>query len=384
MERVSLGSLAAGMLRLGKAGALPSNTIVVGQVIALSGLMATTGANLALGAKVYFDYINSTGGVHGRKIHHTVLDDGHRVEDTVRLTRELLARPEVVALFGFGGTMNISRLLADGVLAQGGAPLVAPYTGGEPLRNPFNPWIFHLRAGYMDEADRMVHRAFEEGRRRFALMCSADALGRAGLEAVQAALAKRGLRLHSAGSFERNTELVEHAVDRIITAHADAVVMFSTNRTTAAFARQYRAAGGQADLYNVSLIDVPEVVELAGSEAVRGMVVTQVVPSPHMLSLPAVREFHNLVERFARGQRVNYANFEAFLGAKLLVEGLRRAGASLSRKHLMAALVSVNDFDLGGITVGYSPRNRVGSRRIDITVVGDKGQLVNASQGVPA
>jgi branched-chain amino acid transport system substrate-binding protein len=328
------------------------------------------------GGKVYFDYINATGGVRGRKIHHVVIDDGHRVEDTLRRTRELLQRPQLVALFGFGGTMNIAALLAEGVLAQGGAPLVAPYCGGEPLRAPFNPWIFHLRAGYADEADRIVHREYRQGRRRFALMVSADGLGRAGLEAVRAALARRELDLVGAGSFERNTEGVAPAVRRILAARPEVVIMFSTNRTTAAFVRQYREAGGTAELYNVSLLDTDEVIRLAGAEAVRGMVVTQVVPSPQMLSLPAVREFHQLARRFAPGQDINYTNFEQFLGAKVLVEGLRRAEADLTRANLVAALESISDFDLGGITVGYSAANRVGSRRVDFTVVGETGLLV--------
>lgn len=376
MGRKTFGAFASGLLGRTVRRASSSGDIVIGQVAPLTGTLASTGERMVLGAKVYFDYINSTGGVHGRIIRHEVVDDGHRVEDTVRLTREMLQRREVVGLFGFGGTMNISRLLADGVLEQGGAALVAPYCGGEPLRTPFNPWIFHLRASYADEADRIVHREFAKGRRRFALMVSADGLGRAGLEVVQAALAKRDLRLIGAGSFERNTELIEHAVERIQSAHPEVVIMFSTNRTTAAFVRQFREAGGTATLYNASLVDTAEVIELAGAENVKGMVVTQVVPSPQMLSLPAVREFHHLMKRFAPEHGVNYTNFEQFLGAKVLVEGLRRIESAPTRAQLISALESIGHLDLGGITVGYSPRNRVGSRRVDFTEVGALGGLV--------
>ena len=51
----------------------------------------------------------------------------------------MLARPEVVALFGFAGTANIGKLLTEKVLEEGGAALVAPYTGGEPLRIAVQP-----------------------------------------------------------------------------------------------------------------------------------------------------------------------------------------------------------------------------------------------------
>ena len=111
---------------------------------------------MVVGGKIYCDHINAQGGVHGAKIRQDVVDDGYKVAETVRLTREMLARPEVVALFGFAGTANVTQLLTDGVLDAGGAALVAPYTGGESLRNPFNPWIFHVRAGYGAEAEHMV------------------------------------------------------------------------------------------------------------------------------------------------------------------------------------------------------------------------------------
>ncbi len=94
--------------------------IVIGQVAPLSGVLASTGAQMVLGGKIYFDWVNAQGGVHGATIRQAVVDDGYQVTDTVRLTRELLARPEVVALYGFAGTANITQLLADGVLAQGG------------------------------------------------------------------------------------------------------------------------------------------------------------------------------------------------------------------------------------------------------------------------
>jgi branched-chain amino acid transport system substrate-binding protein len=373
MERTRLGSIAGLLGRAARGG--NHGDIVVGQVAPLSGTLASTGARMVQGVKVCFDYINATGGVHGRRIQHLVLDDGHSVEDTVRCTRELLQRRELVALIGFGGTMNISQLLADGVLAAGRAPLVAPYCGGEPLRVPFNPWIFHLRASYADEADRIVHREFAKGRRRFALVVSADGLGRAGLDVTRAALAKRNLELTGAGSFARNTEQVEHAVERILAARPEVVILFSTNRTTAAFLRQYRACGGTATCYNLSLLDVAEVVQLAGPEPVRNLYVTQVVPSPAMLSLPAVREFHQLMKRFAPGEGVNYTNFELFLGAKVLAEALRRCEGPPARDSVAAALESISHFDLGGITVDYGPGNRIGSRRVDFTVVGGHGEL---------
>lgn len=366
-------------LGLGSALALPAHAraeLVVAQVAPLTGVLATTGAQMVVGGRIVFEHVNAGGGIHGRPLRHVVVDDGYKVDETVRQTRELLARPEVLALFGFAGTANIGKLLADGVLEQGGAALVAPYTGGETLRTPFNPWIFHLRAGYADETEHMVQQATTLGLNRIAVMYQNDGFGQAGLEGVRQALARRKLALSAAAGYERNTDEVGDAVRRIKDSDAQAVIMISVNKPTAAFVRRYRELGGGAQLYNISVVDPAEIVKLAGLRNAHGLGISQVVPYPFTPRLPAVREYQELLKRYAPGEAVNYTSFEEFLGAKVLVEGLRRAGPAPTRARVLEALESISALDLGGITVGYSPKNRVGSRYVEVTVIGSSGKLL--------
>ena len=350
--------------------------IVVGQVAPLSGVLASTGEQMVLGGKIYFDWVNAQGGVHGATIRQAVADDAYKVADTVRLARELLAKPEVVALYGFAGTANITQLLADGVLEQGGAALVAPYTGGESLRTPFNPWIFHVRAGYADEAEHMVQQLTTLGMNRIAVMYQDDGFGKAGLAGVEAALAKRNLKLVASAGYERNTDKVEDAVKTIAVAEVHAVIMIAINKPAAAFVKQYREQGGGAQLYNISVVDPAELVKLAGLKNAHGLGISQVVPYPYRPLLPVVREYQTLLKKYAPGAEINYTSFEQFLGAKVLVEALRRAGPAPSRAKVIKALESLHSYDLGGITLGYSPANRVGSRYVEVTVIGSNGKLM--------
>ena len=350
--------------------------VLVGQVAPLSGVLASTGKHMVLGGKVYFDGVNAQGGVHGEKIRTVVVDDGYKVDETVRLTRDMVGNPDVVALFGFAGTANVGKLLQDKVLDEAGIALVAPYTGGEPLRNPYNPWIFHVRAGYADEAEHMVKQLYTQGVRRVAVLYQDDAFGKAGLAGVEAAMGRRALEVAAAAPYERNTDEVSAAVRQIMAAQAQAVIMVAINRPAAAFVKQYREAGGGGQLFNISVVDPAELVRLAGLNHARGLGISQVVPYPYQPLLPAVREFHRLMKQYAPGEDVNYTNFEEFLGAKVLVEALRRAGPKPTRAAVIRALESMNAYDLGGVTVGFSKNNRIGSRYVEVTVIGSTGKLL--------
>lgn len=338
--------------------------LVIGQVAPLSGVLASTGQQMVVGGRIYFDFINAQGGVHGAKIRHEVVDNGYKVPETVRLTRELLARPEVVALFGFAGTANVTQLLTDGILDVGGAALVAPYTGGESLRNPFNPWIFHVRAGYAAEAEHMVQQVTTLGMNRIAVMYQDDGFGKAGLLGVENALAKRNLKLTVAAGYERNTDKVDEAVAKIKGSDAQAVIMISVNKPTAAFVKRYRESGGGAQLYNISVVDPADLVRLAGLKNAHGLGISQVVPYPFMANMPVVRQYQELLKKYAPKELLNYTSFEEFLGAKVLVEALRRAGPNPTRVKVVKALESMDSYDTGGITVGFSPSNRIGSGRV--------------------
>lgn len=353
----------------------PQAEVLVGQVAPLSGVLASTGKQMVLGGRIYFEWVNDQGGIHGARLKVQVADDGYKVDDTVRLTRELLANPDVVALFGLAGTANVGQLLKDGVLAQAGVPLVAPYTGGDALRAPFNPWIFHVRASYADEAEYMVQHLTTVGISRVAVLYQNDGFGQAGLAGVEAAMSKRQLKVLAAAPYERNTDQVDEAVRSIRAAEPQAVIMVAVNRPAAAFARKYREAGGAGVLYNISVVDPAELVRLGGMANVRGLGISQVVPYPYSPVLPVIREYQQLLQRYAPDEPITYTSFEQFLGAKVLVEALRRAGPQPTRAKVMAALEGLGSFDLGGWRVSYSPGNRVGSRMVEMTVIGTDGRL---------
>ncbi|KIF82501.1 ABC transporter substrate-binding protein [Noviherbaspirillum autotrophicum] len=357
-------------------GSASAEELVIGQVAPLSGVLADTGRDMVLGARVYFDYVNDHGGVHGRKIRHVVKDDGYQVAETVRLTREVIAKDGALALIGFAGTGNVAELLAQKVLEQAGIALVAPYTGGEVLREPFNPYIFHIRAGYADETEGIVNQLVMLNMTSIAVMYQDDPFGRAGLAGVEAALKKRNLKVAATGAYAKNTDEVAQTVRAIAPANPQAVIMISVNKSTAAFSKQIRAAATILQLVNISVVNPTELARLIGTSNARGIGIAQVMPYPYSPTVAIVKEYQQAMKRYAPGTEPSYASLEEFIGAKVLVEGLRRAGPNPTREKVIQALESLHAFDVGGFTLNFSSDNRIGSRFVEITVIGKDGRLL--------
>ena len=349
--------------------------LLIGQVAPLSGVLADTGKDMVLGARVYFDHVNATGGIRGRKIRHIVKDDGYVVADTVRLTREAIDNDKVLVLFGFAGTGNVGELLKQNVLSDARIALVAPYTGGEPLRSPFNPNIFHIRAGYGDETEEMIKQLDRQSIKRIAVMYQDDPFGKAGLAGVEVALKKRNIPLLASAGYEKNTDNVTEAVKTLSAALPQAVIMISINKSSGAFISQFRVLAPGVQLFNISVVNPKELVRIATLEKARGVAIAQVMPYPFGTGTAVVKEYQKLMAKYAPGADFTYASLEEFIGAKVLVEGLRRAGANPTREKVVKALESMTRYDAGGFTVSFSPTNRIGSRFVDITIIGKDGTL---------
>ena len=65
------------------------------------------------------------------------------------------------------------------------------------------------------------------------------------------------------------------------------------------------------------------------------------------------------------------------MNARVLIEGLDRAGKDVTQPKLRAALAGIRNLDLGGFVVDYSGQAPyVGSRFIDLGVLGSTGRFI--------
>ena len=86
--------------------------------------------------------------------------------------------------------------------------------------------------------------------------------------------------------------------------------------------------------------------------------------------MPLAREYRLALEKNGFKENVSFIGLEAYINAKVLVEGLRRAGKDLTRPRFIQAMESIKRLDLGGFEVDYGKGVRQGSKFVDLTYIG--------------
>ena len=346
--------------------------ILLGQSVALTGAAAQLGIQMRNGINAYFDYVNGRGGVNGRKLELITLDDGYEPARTVPNTKKLIEEHKVFALIGYVGTPTSVPVMP--IFTEAKVPFIGPFTGAEALRTPFNHYIFHVRASYYDETEKIVEQVVSSGAKSIAVFYQDDAYGQAGLKGVELAMAKRNMTISALGTVERNTVKVENAVKTIDAAKPDIVVMISAYTSCAEFIRQMKNAGSGAQFHNVSFVGSNALAAALGMDGA-GVAISQVVPFPWATSLSVVREYQQLSAK-AGNSDYNFGALEGFLVAKVFVEGLKRTGKNVTREGFIDAMEKM-DVDLGGFYVGYSPKSHIGSSFVELTSVAHDGKFIH-------
>jgi branched-chain amino acid transport system substrate-binding protein len=365
---VGLGLTSLGVPVLAQQG----GRIVLGQSAALSGPASALGEQFKIGAQLQFERINQRGGINGRSIELQSLDDGYEPDRCVENTKKLIDSG-VFALFGYIGTPTGVVALPLATAAR--VPWIAPFTGAEALRTPFNRYAFHVRASYFDETAEIVKQLTSVGIKRISVFYQNDAYGKAGLEGVTRALKPLGLAPESLGTVERNTVDVDAAVQSIIAKRPDAIVQISAYKSCAAFIRAARKAGFSGTFYNVSFVGTQALAKELGADA-RGVVVAQVMPYPYAPLSPVAGEYI-AAGRAALGDKFdpNYSSMEGYVAAKTVVEGLRRGGNNASSENLINGLEALRDFNLGGFFVDFNAQKHTGSKYVDLTILTSDGRV---------
>jgi branched-chain amino acid transport system substrate-binding protein len=361
-------------------GGARAEDIVVGMSAAFTGPSKGLGIELYRGSMAYFEHVNESGGVHGRKILIKAYDDGYNPSPAIDNTIRLIKKDDVFLLFDYVGTPTTTRCLPLLKRHQDQSILLFfPFSGAQPQRQtPYNEFVFNLRASYYQETAGLVDHFVAVGRKRVAVFYQIDAYGRNGWEGARAALARHGLKMVGEATYRRGTSytasMKEH-VDILRNSKADVVLSIGAYQACAALIRDARDAGWDVPIANVSFVGSENMLDLlletgknSGTDYTGNLINSQVVPCYHDLTIPAVSEYRQMMVRYnplpprelltevCQPRLQSFVSLEGFLNAKLLVAILKKMAPPFERRRLRQAAESMDDIDLGiGVPVSFGP-----------------------------
>lgn len=363
-------SLVAGVIGLGLWHGVAWAQVRVGMPSGFSGSVAAGVKENAEGAQLYLDAVNQRGGVNGQKLELVQADDAFDPQRTAQVATELIDKHQVVALFLNRGTPHAEALLP--LLADRKLPLVAPSTGAMLLHDPVHPWVFNVRATYQREAARAVEHLASLGVTRIAVLQTDDSFGADAAAGAAKGLDKAGLKALWTEKFPRDKPDFGPLAAKVAQTEAQAVVFLGSAGNVATGVRAIRAAGSRAQIVTLSNNASQGFIKLLGEHA-RGVIVTQVFPGERS-GLAFIREAQELAK--AKGLAgVSPAMLEGFAAAKVLVEGLKKAGPNPTGTKLREALEGIRTLDLGGLTLGYGASDHTGLDFSDLSIVDASGQF---------
>ncbi|WP_051001869.1 ABC transporter substrate-binding protein [Herbaspirillum sp. YR522] len=340
--------------------------LLLGQSASLSGPLAGAAQACAQGARAYFDVVNAHGGVHGRRIEMRSHDDGYDAEAAVANTRRLIDDDRVFALFGHVGWPGVAAVLP--LVTQARVPFLFPCSGAPSLYDAFNRQVFTVRASYVREYRYLLRMFNRMGIKRLALIYQNNVFGKRLFDELNAEAEARSLSVFP-GAIDATSNFPS-LLRRTLAQGPDAVLLVNGDPLlNVTVVRGLQEAGYHGRYFGASITGQRTFIEQLGAFS-RGVVIAQVVPSPWQVSIPLVADYRKLM--VAQGvSEFSFGSMEGFIGARILVEALRRAGRHLTRERLIEALESINEsnFEHRGFPVNFSATNHQGADFVDTAMI---------------
>jgi branched-chain amino acid transport system substrate-binding protein len=317
------------------APALPrGEDLVVGACLDLTGPAKVPGTAAQRGLQVALDRINQSGVTVGSTVHQIRLLTRDTASDPATATtmaKDLVEGDQVIGLITAGATATATAIAV--VAEQASVPMLAA-NASDGLVRPVvqRRFVFKLQPNASDVAAALVDSVVAAGRRKIAVLATADDYGDAGLAALTTATATAGLTLTRSARLALGVNDYTDAARQVLAPRPDALVVWGVAPAPGIAARALRTLGYPG----LVLFDPGAASEDTTSAQNRADTMNCLVVSPFILSGPPPA----VTTPAAIAQRDYFDQYTRLYGAfsglsvyaadalNLLAGGARRAGSS--------------------------------------------------------
>ncbi len=349
-----------------------ASQIIIGQTTGVTGSQADAIKETNAGAKLFFDAVNAKGGVNGQLIELVTRDDKQDPKLAATNARALIVEAKAMALFLTRGTPQTEAIIP--VLDEFDVPLVGPTTGAISLHTPVKKNVFNVRAPYRVEAAKAISLLKLIGVDNIGVVSVDDSFGADALQGALDGMKEANLKPVFTLKFDKSATEFAKLAAQVSGLKPQAVMVIGSGTTAANVMKAIRSAGSLAQLVTLSNNASAGFVKALGPVA-RGVVVTQVFPSERSIATAITREALKTLRDSGSTTALTPSMLEGYVAAKVLVEGLKRAGAKPTGARIRTALESLHKFDLGGIELGFSASDHTGLEFVDLSIISKDGSF---------
>lgn len=367
---ISHVAAAAAALALGGPTATPgvtSNSITIGGTIPISGPAAAYGS-VGRGAEAYFKYVNSRGGVFGRKINYKYLDDEFQVSKTILLTRQLVEQDNVLAVFNSVGTEH--ALAIRSYLNDRKVPHLFVGSGVSKLATEHKkyPWSMGYLPSFAGEgAVYGRHIAANRPKAKIAVLYENSDFGKDMLNGLRRGLRGKG-KIVATAAYEVTDPSIDSQVARLKSSKADTLMLFATPQFAIfGYVASFRL-GWHPQVYVTSVSISPDIMKIArfasSKKQVEGSISIAFVKDPTSAQWAkdkTVRLYRSILKRFLPSAKADDVfNYYGMAVAYTMVDTLNKAGRNPTRASVLQAATHLNEtnpFLLSGVRIQTSPND---------------------------
>jgi ABC-type branched-subunit amino acid transport system substrate-binding protein len=359
--------------------------VKIGSHYPLTGPAAPGYSKIGPGAKAYFDYVNASGGVNGRKIDFFYKDDAYNPAQTVQVVRQLVLQDKVFAVLGGLGTPTHSKVVD--FLNQSKVPDLFVASGCQCWDQPKeHPYTFGWQPDYVREGKILgKYIAAHFAGKKVAYFYQDDDFGKDGVKGLDQFIAKD--KVVSRQTYQPGNSNIGPQVSALAAAKADVVVAFAIPQYAALLKLKTLQLDFKPQLVLTNVGSDPVTLsgllsqygggKVSGDDLLEGIITDGYLPiyrGPSAASNTWVQLFKKVHEKYLPNAEydgnIEYGMAEAYT----FVQALQKAGPNPTREGLLKAIESGG---LGGPTTvpyGYSADSHAG-----VTGV----QILTLKKGVP-
>jgi branched-chain amino acid transport system substrate-binding protein len=365
--------LTVGLLTEGSAFAAPvgrhaGETGISTSSISLGGIIDQTGRGTVISTHILAGYqlaiaeLNAHGGVNGRKVSYTALNDNYDPSQTLPLAKQLVESSGVFAIMGVFGSDDV-KSVASYIEGQH-VPFFDPIGGGVNISG--KKWIWQTEPDYGREG-KVIARyvATTLHAKRVAILYQAG-IGESQRDALKNTLPKFGASLVANRSYAATDNSLSGQVLALRSANPDIIVLNGTPTPTELFVQDARLLGYKPKdgyIANYPMGDPLWAALLQG--AAEGTRVSSYADLTGKNSVAAA--YRNAISTYHAEAYSNYGLY-GYFNATLFFKALKDAGKNPTRASLQKALdTKFRSYDtkFAGILT-WTPTQRYGARQFKI------------------